>query len=129
MAEMVALRAAFGQDEANHGTERYCVDPDGLVRVPPEAVFYLTHVGGFALVMADELPAETGAVGSIRLHHDDAVACSHGGRQYRSDADGDVLVPAQAVAELMAHGYVPVDPGVETAPPAKRAAKAKTVKE
>jgi hypothetical protein len=130
MPELVVLRAMFGQDEANHGTRRYCVDPDGLVRVPREAVPYLTRVAGFALVEADHgRRLEAGAAELIRLHHDAAEACSYGGQQYRSDAAGDVLVPAEAAAELAAHGYVPVLPGIETAPPARRAAKAKAVKE
>ena len=29
--ELVALRAAFGQDEATHGAGRYRVDNDGIV--------------------------------------------------------------------------------------------------
>ena len=47
--ELVPLRAAFGQDGANHGTARYPVDLDGLVRVPREAVDPLTSKGGFAV--------------------------------------------------------------------------------
>ncbi|HEY1257773.1 MAG TPA: hypothetical protein VGF34_00880 [Stellaceae bacterium] len=130
MTELVALRAMFGQDEANHGTHRYCVDPDGLVHVPPEAVPYLTRVGGFAAVTADAAPRPEAEVAErVRLHHEEALACSYGGRQYPSDANGDVLVPAQAVADLAAHGYVPVIPEVEAAPPPRRAAKGKAVKE
>ena len=131
MTKVIALRAMFGQDEANHGTARYCVDQEGLVRVPPEAAPYLTHVGGFAPAEADSgWPPEQEPAGSIRLHHDSAGACSYGGRQYQGDADGDVLVPAPAAAELMAHGYVLVLQTGETPPwPAGRAANAKVVKE
>src|SRR5262249_45997658 len=46
---MIALRAGFGQDEANHGTARFRVDNDGVVWVPQEAVAHLTSRGGFAV--------------------------------------------------------------------------------
>ncbi len=102
----------FGQDEANHGTRRYRVDAEGLVHVPPEAVGFLISKGGFALPKtsgaATERPEPGGAKagGLVRLHHGDAAGCSYAGRQYPSDANGDVLVPAQAAADLMAHGFV-----------------------
>ncbi|MGH7044939.1 MAG: hypothetical protein ACREE2_00945 [Stellaceae bacterium] len=113
MPALVALRAWFGQDEANHGTMRYRVDPQGIVQVPPEAAAFLVAVGGFALPKrraartADTRPDRTGANGLVRLHHDDAVGCSFAGCQYPSDVNGDVLVPAAAAAELIAHGFVP----------------------
>ena len=50
MPDLIALRAVFGQDEANHGTRRYRVDGDGLVHVPAEAAFFLVDKGGFAVV-------------------------------------------------------------------------------
>jgi hypothetical protein len=50
MRDLIALRAVFGQDEANHGTRRYRVDRDGLVHVPVEAAFFLVARGGFAMV-------------------------------------------------------------------------------
>ncbi|MGH7030582.1 MAG: hypothetical protein ACREEZ_09180, partial [Stellaceae bacterium] len=43
----------------------------------------------------------------VRLHHGDAAGCSYAGRQYPSDGDGYVLVPARAAAELAAHGFLP----------------------
>jgi hypothetical protein len=131
MPELVALRAAFGQDEANHGTERYCVERDGLVRVPPEAVPYLTRVGGFALAaVGPRQRPNAEAVGTIRLHHDGVAACSYGGRRYVSDANGDVEVPAEAAAELFAHGYVPAaSAGSVAVRSARRAAVQKAVKE
>ena len=49
MPELIALRAAFGQDEANHGIRRYRVGGDGLVHVPAEAAFFLVNKGGFAV--------------------------------------------------------------------------------
>lgn len=49
MPELIALRAAFGQDEANHGIRRYRVGGDGLVHVPAEAAFFLVSKGGFAV--------------------------------------------------------------------------------
>jgi hypothetical protein len=103
--DLIPLYAAFGQDEANHGAARYSVDNDGVIRVPLEAVGPLTTIGGFVL-------AETGgnaiSVGVLTLHHDDAVGCSYAGRQFLTDSNGDVRVPAEAASELLAHGFVPV---------------------
>jgi hypothetical protein len=103
--DLIPLRAAFGQDEANYGVARYSVDNDGLIQVPLEAVGPLTTIGGFVL-------AKTGnnaiSAGALTLHHDDAAGCSYAGRQYLGDSNGDVLVPAEAACELLAHGFVPV---------------------
>ena len=98
MPELIALRAVFGQDEANHGTTRYCVGA-GLVQVPPEGCF-LIGKGGFALAKTTAVVA-TEPVGEptrtpCSLHHDDAVGCSYGGCGYPVDQNGDVLVPAPA---------------------------------
>ena len=102
---LIPLRAAFGQDEANHGATRYLVDNDGLIQVPPEAVGPLTTIRGFVL-------AKTGgniiSAGMLRLHNDDAAGCCYAGRQFLSDSNGDVRVPAEAASELLAHGFVPV---------------------
>ncbi len=115
MPELVALRAVFGQDEVNHGTARYRVDGDGLVRVPREAVLFLISNGGFALAnttaaaaIAEAQPTNADPSPLVRLHHDDAGGCSYAGRQYPSDETGDVLVPPEAAAALAAHGFVPV---------------------
>jgi hypothetical protein len=110
MPERIALRAVFGQDEANHGTTRYRVDADGLVLVPREAVPFLTSTGGF--VVAKTMAARSAAAQRpdtdlVRLHHDVAAGCSYGGDRYPSDDHGDVLVPAEAVADLLGHGFVP----------------------
>jgi hypothetical protein len=83
------------------------------VRVLPEAAVLLISKGGFALPKtssAAAAPAQssnTGANGLVRLHHDDALGCSYAGQGYPSDQNGDVLVPAEAAAALMAHGFVP----------------------
>jgi hypothetical protein len=114
MPELIALRAVFGQDEANHGTRRYRVDGDGLVHVPPEAVAFLISKGGFVVAKATTAAAaEAGSTAAdpdclVRLHHDAAGGCSYAGCEYPSDENGDVLVPPQAVADLIAHGFVPV---------------------
>jgi hypothetical protein len=103
--ELMLLRAVFGQDEANHGTVRYPVDADGLIRVPLEAVGPLIVKGGFAVPKtADDVVS----AGMLRLHHDGAAGCCYGGRRYPGDENGDVLVPAEAASELLAHGFVPV---------------------
>jgi hypothetical protein len=103
--ELIPLRAAFGQDEANHGTTRYPVDLDGLVRVPREAVDPLTSTGGFAV---HETSREVVSIGMLKLHHENAAGCSYLGRQYLGDKNGDVVVPAEAAMELVAHGFVAV---------------------
>jgi hypothetical protein len=99
----------FGQDEASHGTMRYPVDADGLTRVPPEAVAFLIGKGGFAVPKNSEGLV---SAGMVRLHHEDATGCCYDGRRYRGDANGEVRVPAEAVLELQAHGFVPVPPAV-----------------
>ena len=103
--DLIPLRAAFGQDEANHGATRYSVDKDGLIQVPPEAVGPLTTIGGFVLANTGDNAISAGA---FTLHHDDAAGCSYAGRQYLGDSNGNVLVPAEAASELSAHGFVPV---------------------
>ena len=59
--------------------------------------------------MATSTPAvgDGDAVGPVRLHHDDASACSWDGTEYQMDSNGDVVVPPAAVAALRAHGFVP----------------------
>jgi hypothetical protein len=103
--ELIVLRAAFSQDEANHGTARYPVGVGGLVRVPIEAVGPLMTVGGF---VPAKTTGESVSSGALRLHHDDATGCSYAGLQYLSDFSGDVTVPAEAASELASHGFVPV---------------------
>lgn len=136
MPELIALRAVFGQDEANHGTTRYCVDEEGLVRVPPEAVPFLTGKGGFIVAKTtagptlESSPRGGGSTGMVRLHHDDAGGCSYGGCAYPGDENGDVVVPAAAVAELLAHGFAPAPPTAATAPkPPSRRSGARAAKE
>jgi hypothetical protein len=102
---LIPLRAAFGQDEANYGAARYSVDREGLIQVPLEAVGPLTTIGGFVLAKTGDNAISAGV---LTLHHDDAAGCSYAGRQYLGDSNGDVLVPAEAACELLAHGFVPV---------------------
>jgi hypothetical protein len=119
----MALRAVFGQDEANHGTARYRVDGERLVHVPPEVAAFLVRKAGFALANASAAVGAKAqpAVGDpsclVRLHHDDAGGCSYGGCIYPRDEHGDVLVPAKAAADLLAHGYVSVLEGVSRSCP------------
>src|SRR5580704_9674270 len=100
--DLIQLHAAFGQDEANYGAARYSVDNEGLIQVPLEAVGPLTTIGGFLLVTTGDNAISAGA---LALHHDDAAGCSYAGRQYLGDSNGDVLVPAEAASELLAHGF------------------------
>lgn len=123
MPDLIALRAVFGQDEANHGTVRYPVGSDGLVHVPPEAAPFLISRGGFAVVktparaiVKDQGPGADSS-GMVRLHHAAANGCSYGGRRYQSEENGDVLVPAEAATELLAHGFGPVPQNAYAAEP------------
>jgi hypothetical protein len=103
--DLIPLRAAFSQDEANHGSVRYLVDNDRLIQVPLEAVGPLTTIGGFVMAKTD---GNMISAGVLTLHHDDAAGCCYAGRQFLSDSNGDVRVPAEAASELLAHGFVPV---------------------
>ena len=111
--DLIPLRAAFGQDEANHGAVRYLVDDNGSVRVPLEAVDPLTTIGGFVMAQTRDKAI---SVGVLTLHHDDAAGCSYAGRQFLGDSNGDVLVPAEAASELLAHGFVPVFKDMKSLP-------------
>ena len=111
---LTALRAAFGQDEANHGTTRYSVGNDGMVRVPLEAVPFLIGAGGFAMPEASD---RRGSAGPIKMQHPERVGCSYRGHQYLSDKNGNVGVPVEAAPELLAHGFTPV---IETPAPLSR---------
>jgi hypothetical protein len=103
--DRILLRAAFGQDEANYDTVCYPVDADGLVRIPRAAADPLIERGGFAEL---KIIANAASAGNIRLHHDSAAGCSYGGCLYSCDENGEVLVPAEGVEELSAHGFTPV---------------------
>ena len=110
--DLKQLRAVFGQDEANHGTTRYSVDANGLVQVPRDAMEPLISVRGFVLVKTVN---DTISVGSLNLRNDNAAGCSYAGRQYLGDANGNVIVPAEAAPELVAHGFVPIADEMATA--------------
>lgn len=147
---VVALRAVFGQDEANHGVVRYRVGNDGLVWVPREAVEFLISKGGFVVAKTTTGPilasGEAGAPGStqglrpsvratlerpagmVKLHHDNAAGCSYDGRQYPGDENGDVLVPAAAASELLAHGFALVPQPPSAPKPSKPWPRAKLSK-
>jgi len=110
--DLIQLRAVFGQDEANHGTMRYLVGPDGLVQVPRHAVGPLVTLGGFVLATIGN---DTISSGLVNLHHDSAAGCSYAGRQYLGEANGNVIVPAEAASQLLAHGFVAVSDQETTA--------------
>ncbi|MGA8757713.1 MAG: hypothetical protein WB611_15520 [Stellaceae bacterium] len=106
----------FGQDEANHGTVRHRVGLDDLVLVPPEVALNLANNGGFAVIKPIAMgrskprPGDLQCNALVGLHHDTAGACSYGGSKYRADKNGDFFVPAEAVADLTAHGFMPIQP-------------------
>jgi len=76
-----------------------------MIQVPPEAVGPLTTIGGFVLANNGD---NVVSVGVSTLHHDDAAGCSYAGCRFLGDSNGNVLVPAEAASELLAHGFVPV---------------------
>lgn len=92
---------------------RYLVNDDGLIRVPLEAVDPLTTIGGFVMAQTCDKAI---SVGVLTLHHDDAAGCSYAGRQFLGDSNGDVLVPAEAASELLAHGFVPLFKDLKSLP-------------
>jgi hypothetical protein len=113
---LIALRAEFGQDEANHGTERYRVGDDGVVLVPRTVAIYLVNNAGFCAArrpdpeQAKPIALELQPPFLVRVHHPRALVCSYGGCEYRADQKGEFLVPATAVADLTGHGFVPIGP-------------------
>lgn len=56
MPATIALRAVFGQDEANHGTRRYRVGADGILWVPREVAVHLLKNGGFVVTSEAAAP-------------------------------------------------------------------------
>jgi hypothetical protein len=119
---VIALRAMFGQDEANHGTTRYRVGPEGLVIVPPEVAEPLLKRGGFALAAVGPAPGDpvmptpaSASLALVALRHRTAGCCSFGGTQYCADKSGVVQVPAEAVPELAGHGFMPVEATTQVA--------------
>ncbi len=127
MPELIALRAAFGQDEANHGIRRYRVGGDGLVHVPAEAAFFLVNKGGFAVaettvaqvpggLLRAPLPRGTRSAADpssrVHLHHDSTGGFRNCGSKHRGDQNSDVLVPAEAAGDLLVHGILPATQGL-----------------
>ena len=117
MPELIALRAAFGQDEANHGIRRYRVGGDGLVHVPAEAAFFLISKGGFVVAkttvdqvrgsalpvpLPDRTRSDADASSQVRLHHDGASGIGRCKSQ-----NVDLLVPAKASGDLLVHEFLP----------------------
>jgi hypothetical protein len=122
MPELIALRAAFGQDEANHGIRRYRVGGDGLVRVPAEAAFFLVNKGGFAVakttvaqipegLLCAPLPngIRSGAdpTSRVRPHYNRTGGCSHCGCKHQGDQNSDELVPDEAAGDILVNGFLP----------------------
>ena len=122
MPELIALRAAFGQDEANHGIRRYRVGGDGLVHVPAEAAFFLVNKGGFAVAettvaqvpggsLRTPLPCGTRSAADpssrVHLHHGSTGGCSHCGCKHEGDQNSEELVPAEAAGDLLVCGMLP----------------------
>jgi hypothetical protein len=103
MVDMVKLKAPLGCDEANYGTVRYTVRDDGTITVPQEAAAPLLKDAGFTLVEEDTPPPPS--IGSIAMKGKPGSGCSWGGQSFTADATGDVLVPAEAVADLIMHGF------------------------
>jgi hypothetical protein len=126
MPELIALRAAFGQDEANHGIRRYRVGGDGLVHVPVEAAFFLVSKGGFAVAkttvaqvpggslrapLPDDIQSVAAPSSRVRLGNDITGGCSHCECTHQGDQNSDVLVPAEAAGDPQMHGRATQDLG------------------
>src|SRR5271169_1366108 len=121
MPELIALRAAFGQDEANHGIRRYRVGGDGLVHVPAEAAFFLVSKGGFAVAKTTVAQVPEGSLraplpdgirsaadpSSLAILHGKTSGFSLGGCKHHGDQNSDLLVPAEAAGDILVHGFLP----------------------
>jgi hypothetical protein len=105
MAKKV-LHVPKGTDEVNHDGKLYRADNNGDVEVDAEAVGPLLKTGGCTI---DDDSGDD-PVGFVRVAHPGGTdSCSWGGRNYSARKDGSILVPAVAVVDLAAHGFVPID--------------------
>jgi hypothetical protein len=101
------LKAPVGGTEAHYGEENFPISEDGTVDVPPEAAAPLIAVSGFALETAPlELTADTAA---MIMPGEKSFSVSFDGTSYAADANGIVVVPVAAVAELLSHGLAPYE--------------------
>lgn len=64
--------------------------------------------------MAKSTRAGTARPSLVALRHREGVGCGWRGREFPPDAEGNVLVPQEAVAELAAHGFAPLGGEGET---------------
>lgn len=103
--EPVTLRITQGTDEANDGTQRFRVDPDGMLTVPADVADRLLQGGGFIEVVGD---APAAPQGMVRVRNPSSSGCSWGGFSYEADEDGVVTVPVVAEPDLAAHGFARV---------------------
>jgi hypothetical protein len=135
---LIALRAWFGQDEVSHGSERYRVGVDRQVVVPPAVAVYLINNAGFHIVsrtdaeLAPPTTLEPVPQNLVRMQHPTSASCSYGGCEYRRDQNGEFLVPAAAIADLLGHGFVPIEPAErrrETSPAMPASATGKPPRE
>jgi hypothetical protein len=103
MAELIHLRAPVGTDEANFGTVRFPVLDDGTISVPEAAAGPLEKVGGFTVTAEKAAPALS--VGMIKMRGGPGVGITWQGQSFTSDDTGLILVPIEAVADLVPHGF------------------------
>ncbi len=127
MPELIALRAVFGQDEANHGIRRYRVGGDGLVYVPAAVAFFLVSKGGFAAakttvahvpgsspraLLPDGTRSALDPTSRVRLHHASTGGCSHCGSKHHGNKNDGELVPAEAASDFLVRGTLPATQGL-----------------
>lgn len=117
-SKRVRLRAPQGTDEASlSGYAPFKINSETrIVEVPVEAVEPLVQKGGFVQV---DVPKAEPASDLVPVMHssDPTGSCNYGS----PDANGIIMVPAHAVADLIPHGFVPVTeyvPAAEAAPAA-----------
>ncbi|HUN99568.1 MAG TPA: hypothetical protein VMU69_25455 [Bradyrhizobium sp.] len=117
----IALRAVFGQDEVSHGTVRYRVGADRVIYVPETVARYLMHNAGFDVIRKPE-PRHGKPAPSVSwlqppvMPHPHARACGYGGCEYRIDGNGNAGVPADTADNLIARGFVPIQPADRSQP-------------
>ncbi len=99
------FKAPTGTDILNIGTEAFTTDRDGIVEIPEELAGQMTAVDGFVLVTA---PAPALTAGTAEVAGQPGASFSWGGETFTVGDDGRTIVPASALTDIAAHGFIAV---------------------
>jgi len=115
MTQTKRIRPPAGTTTASVGTASYTADSDGIIAAPDYDAVALLAIPGFTEDYPDDPPAGfVCVVAPADSTNDGTGTLSYGGVSYTIGADGHVIVPAEAVADLLSHGFTPavIVPGV-----------------